>query len=67
MASRIIHLAITDILAGRYTFHDLNRLKIGATLPDAAAAGTNTEGAHLKIQIRGRVYLSAHKRVFPAK
>ncbi len=53
MASRIIHLAITDILAGRYAFRDINRLKIGATLPDASAPGQNTERSHLKIRIRG--------------
>lgn len=53
MASRIIHLAITDILAGKYVFRDINRLKIGATLPDASAPGQSTEGSHLKIQICG--------------
>lgn len=53
MASRIIHLAITDILAGKYVFKDINRLKIGVTLPDASAPGQNTERSHLKIQICG--------------
>ena len=53
MASRIIHLAITEILAGKYTFKDINRLKIGVTLPDASAPGQNTERSHLKIQICG--------------
>lgn len=53
MASRIIHLAITDILTGKYAFKDINRLKIGATLPDAAAPGQSTEGSHLKIRICG--------------
>lgn len=53
MASRIIHLAIINMLAGKYEFKDLNRLKIGATLPDAAAPGRNTEGSHLKIYLCG--------------
>lgn len=53
MASRIIHLAITDILTGKYPFKDINRLKIGATLPDASAPGQSTEGSHLKIRICG--------------
>lgn len=54
MASRIIHLAIANILSGKYEFKDINRLKIGVTLPDAAAVGKSTEGSHLKIQICGR-------------
>ena len=49
MASRIIHLAIANILSGKYEDKDINRLKIGVTLPDAAALGKNTEGSHLKI------------------
>lgn len=53
MASRVIHLAIANILSGKYEFKDINRLKIGATLPDAAAVGKNTEGSHLKFQICG--------------
>lgn len=53
MASRIIHLAIINILAEKYEFKDINRLKIGATLPDAAAPGRDTQDSHLKLLICG--------------
>lgn len=54
MASRIIHLAIIHILTEKYEFKDVNRLKIGATLPDAAAPGRSTQDSHLKFQLSGQ-------------
>lgn len=47
MASRIIHLAITDLLSKNYGYKDKNRLELGSVLPDAGTGG-NT---HLKIRI----------------
>lgn len=41
------------ILAEKYEFKDINRLKIGATLPDAAAPGRDTQDSHLKLLICG--------------
>lgn len=53
MASRIIHLAITDELTKIYPFKDPNRLKLGSVLPDACAPGRTTEDSHLKIRLCG--------------
>lgn len=53
MASRIIHLAITDKLMQKHSFKNINRLKLGTILPDAAAPGHTTEDSHLKIKICG--------------
>ena len=53
MASRIIHLAITNELIKKYPFKDQNRLKLGAVLPDACAPGRTTEESHLKIKLCG--------------
>ena len=47
MASRIIHLAITDCISQKYRYKDKNRLELGSILPDAAASGNS----HLKINI----------------
>ena len=47
MASRIIHLAITDLLSKKYGYKDKNRLELGSILPDAATGGNS----HLKISI----------------
>lgn len=47
MASRIIHLAITDCISKSYRYKDKNRLELGTILPDAAASGNS----HLKISI----------------
>ncbi|MDE7248568.1 MAG: hypothetical protein K2N82_01500, partial [Lachnospiraceae bacterium] len=35
MASRIIHLAITDCISKSYRYKDKNRLELGSILPDA--------------------------------
>ena len=53
MASRIIHLAITNELIKKYSFKEPNRLKLGAILPDAGAPGMTTEKSHLKIKLCG--------------
>ncbi|MBR4668204.1 MAG: tyrosine-protein phosphatase [Butyrivibrio sp.] len=37
MASSIMHLAVTGELAKKYAFKDLNRLRLGAILPDAGS------------------------------
>lgn len=50
MASRIIHLAITNELIKKYSFKDPARLKLGSILPDACAPGRTTEESHLKIK-----------------
>lgn len=47
MASRIIHLAITDHLSKKYSCKDKNRLELGSVLPDAVTSGNS----HLKISI----------------
>lgn len=47
MASRIIHLAITDRIAKKYQYKDKNRLELGSVLPDAVTGGNS----HLKISI----------------
>mgnify|MGYP007098668772 CR=1 FL=1 len=47
MASRIIHLAITDRILKGYRCKDRNRLELGSILPDAAAGGNS----HLKTGI----------------
>lgn len=45
MASRIIHLAITDCISKTYRCKDKNRLYLGSILPDAATSGNS----HLRI------------------
>ena len=47
MASRIIHLAITDCILKEYKCNNKNRLELGSSLPDAATSGNS----HLKISI----------------
>ena len=47
MASRIIHLAVTNCILKTYKYKDKNRLELGAVLPDAATNGNS----HLKIRI----------------
>lgn len=47
MASRIIHLAITDRISKKYKCKDKNRLELGSILPDAVTSGNR----HLKISI----------------
>ena len=65
MASRIIHLAITNELIKKYHFKNVARLKFGTVLPDAYATGKfigdctdkSTEitiaGSHFKISVCG--------------
>ena len=53
MASRIIHLAITNELIKKYPIKEPNRLKLGSVLPDACAPGRTTEDSHLKIKLCG--------------
>lgn len=47
MASRIIHLAITDCISKSYEYKDKNRLELGSILPDAITSGNS----HLKISL----------------
>ena len=49
MASRMMHLAITDCIAKTYRCKDKNRLYLGSILPDAATSGNS----HLRIMISG--------------
>lgn len=49
MASRIMHLAITDCITKTYRCKDKNRLYLGSILPDAAISGNS----HLRIFISG--------------
>lgn len=53
MASRIIHLAITNELIKKYPIKEPNHLKLGSVLPDACAPGRTTEDSHLKIKLCG--------------
>lgn len=47
MASRIIHLAITDFISKKYKYKDKNRLELGSILPDSVVSGNS----HLKINV----------------
>lgn len=47
MASRIIHLAITDCISKSYEYKDKKRLELGSILPDAITSGNS----HLKISL----------------
>ncbi len=49
MASRSIHLAVTNQIAEKIEVKDINRLKLGAILPDAYAENWTTHDSHLKI------------------
>ncbi len=49
MASRVMHLAITDCVSKIYKCRDKNRFRLGSVLPDAAVAGNS----HWKISIFG--------------
>lgn len=53
MASRIMHLAITNELIPKYQFKNTARLKFGAVLPDAYAMGKSTADSHFKISVCG--------------
>lgn len=49
MASRIIHLAVTNCLLKNYRYKDKNRIELGSILPDAITDGNS----HMKIWISG--------------
>ena len=49
MASRVMHLAITDCVSKIYKCRDKNRFRLGSVLPDAAVEGNS----HWKISIFG--------------
>lgn len=51
MASSIVHLAITNELAKRISFTDINRLKFGAIVVDAGAGGNINGDSHLKVNV----------------
>lgn len=53
MASRMMHLAITNELMRSYRFKDTDRLKFGAILPDACAEGASSADSHFKIGVCG--------------
>lgn len=53
MASRMMHLAITNELMRSYRFKDSDRLKFGAILPDACAEGASSADSHFKIGVCG--------------
>lgn len=51
MASRIIHLAVTHLLAEKIKVKNSNRLKLGSILPDAYAENRTTHDSHMKITV----------------
>lgn len=51
MASRIIHLAITNALAEQYKFNDIQRLRFGAIIPDASVDRKEYMKSHFKMNI----------------
>lgn len=53
MASRIMHMAVTEIIAEKWQIKDRNRLLLGAVLPDVYREGDTSHSSHLKICIRG--------------
>ena len=53
MASRIMHMAVTKIIAEKWEIKDRNRLLLGAVLPDVYGEGDTSHESHLKIRIRG--------------
>ena len=53
MASRIMHMAVTKIIAEKREIKDRNRLLLGAVLPDVYREGDASHESHLKIRIRG--------------
>ena len=53
MASRIMHMAVTKIIAEKWEIKDRNRLLLGAVLPDVYREGDTSHESHLKIRIRG--------------
>lgn len=53
MASRIMHMAVTKIIAEKWEIKDRNRLLLGAVLPDVYREGDTSHESHLKMCIRG--------------
>ena len=51
MASGIVHMAIASELAGKVSFSDMNRLKLGEVLPDFSTVGNIMGNSHLKIKV----------------
>lgn len=51
MASRIIHLAITNELIKQFDFSDVERLRLGTIMPDAASDRNEYNRSHFKIKI----------------
>lgn len=51
MASRIIHLAITNMLIKQFDFRDTARLRIGTIIPDASCNRQEYLKSHFKTQI----------------
>jgi len=53
MASRIMHLAITEKICESFPVKDKNRLRLGSILPDAYAGGIRDTSTHLTNRICG--------------
>ncbi len=53
MASRIMHMAVSEIIAEKWKIKDRSRLLLGAVLPDVFKEGDTSHSSHLKICIRG--------------
>lgn len=53
MASSIMHMAVTKIIADNLPHENPDRLMLGAVLPDAYADGSAKARSHLEIQICG--------------
>lgn len=51
MASRIIHLAITNELISEYEFNDIERLRLGAIIPDGVSNRDEYSLSHFKLKI----------------
>ena len=51
MASRIIHLAITNELIKQYEFNDIERLRLGAIIPDGVSNRDDYSLSHFKLKI----------------
>lgn len=51
MASRIIHLAITNELIKQHEFSDVDRLRLGTIIPDGAANREEYLSSHFKMKI----------------
>lgn len=54
MASRMIHLAITNELDKQYKFKNIERLRFGAIIPDGASNRMENLKSHFKMKITGK-------------